>query len=61
MKGRWEIVSNYFGGKMWYRPARKLRADEPLHGGNVEYGGQYIEDREAVEKAVAELNKGKEE
>ena len=39
-----------------YIAGRQLDLDQPLHGGNVEYSGEYLEDRGAVEMQVAELN-----
>jgi hypothetical protein len=33
-----------------------LDLNKPLHGGNVEYRGEYIEDLAAAENLVAELN-----
>lgn len=36
-KGKWEVFSNHFSGRMVYRVGRLIDTNEPLHGGNVEY------------------------
>ena len=43
-------------GKKMYIVGRQLDLNKPLHGGNVEYRGGYIEDLAAAENLVAELN-----
>jgi hypothetical protein len=39
-----------------YIAGRQLDLDQPLRGGDVEYSGGYISDRDEIERRVAELN-----
>ncbi len=52
----WEVFSNYIGDKKVYRVGRRLRANEPLHSGNVEYTGELTDDKDAAEALAKELN-----
>ena len=52
----WRVFSQVIDGRRLYIAGRQRDPSQPLHGGNVEYSGGYIEDRGAVEKLVAELN-----
>ena len=52
----WRVFSQVIGGKKMYIVGRQLDPNKPLHGGNVEYRGEYIEDLAAAETLVAELN-----
>ena len=54
--GPWRIMCQIIDGRRMYIVGRQLDLDQPLHGGNVEYSGEYLEDRGAVEMQVAELN-----
>lgn len=53
----WFASCMKFGDVYEYIPMRKLRENEPLHGGNMETFGRYSPDKEAVEEKVRELNK----
>jgi len=46
----WRVFTQVIDGKKMYIVGK------PLHGGNVEYRGEYIEDLAAAENLVAELN-----
>lgn len=52
----WRVFSQVIEDRRVYIAGRQRDPTQPLHGGNVEYSGGYLEDREAVEKLVAELN-----
>lgn len=54
---KWEVFSNYIGDKKVYHVGRKLRENEPLHSGNVEYAGALPEDEGEAEALAKELNK----
>lgn len=58
MPGQWRVFSQFLGGRRVYIAGRQIDLTQPLHGGNVEYSGCYLEDRGVVEKQVAELNAG---
>ena len=57
----WQVFENIVNGKRIYRVGRKLRADEPLHSGNVEYftskltGRPYVYELEYAAERVARL------
>ena len=36
MKSHWKVMKQYASGEYTYTVYRKRRADEPLHGGNIE-------------------------
>lgn len=55
--GEWKVFSNYVGGQYIYRIGRQLRADEPLHSGNIEYYGGYYYDKSKVKEVVNKLNR----
>ena len=40
----WRVFSQVIGGKKMYIVGRQLDPNKPLHGGNVEFRGGYIED-----------------
>lgn len=52
----WRVLSQVIGDRRLYIAGRQRDSTQPLHGGNVEYSGGYLEDRDAVEALVAELN-----
>lgn len=56
MTGKWRVFGNYICGKEMYHVGRKLRAEEPLHSGNVEYAGELTEDKAEAEALAKELN-----
>lgn len=56
--GQWRVLSQVIDGERLYIAGRLLDPTQPLHGGNVEYSGVYLPDRDEVEKQVAELNAG---
>lgn len=56
MAGKWIVFWCPSNGRTLYRVGRKLREDEPFHGGNVEYSGEPTEDKVAAEALAKELN-----
>lgn len=57
---KWEVFSNYIGDKKVYHVGRKLRENEPLHSGNIEYAGELTDDKDAAEALAKELNEKEE-
>lgn len=57
---KWKVYSNYFGNAWYYRVGRILRANEPFHSGNVEWHGDYMQDKQEAEKIAQELNNNEE-
>jgi len=55
---KWVAYSQHLGGVMQYRAGRIIDTSQPLHGGNVEYFGDYSPDKEAVLKICAALERG---
>jgi len=56
MKGIWKPTSQVIDKIRHYRAMRQINTDEPLHGGNVEYCGNYTTERAAVIKLCEYLN-----
>ena len=54
MPGPWRIFSQVLGDRRVYIIGRLRDPAQPLHGGNVEYSGEYTEDRTAAEQRLAE-------
>ncbi len=52
----WRVFSQVIDDRRIYIAGRLRDPAQPLHGGNVEYSGEYTTDRDAVEKLVADLN-----
>ena len=52
----WRVFSQVIDDRRIYIAGRLRDPAQPLHGGNVEYSGEYTTDRDAVEARVAELN-----
>lgn len=52
----WRVFSQVIEDRRIYIAGRLRDPTQPLHGGNVEYAGEYMTDRDAVEARVAELN-----
>ncbi len=52
----WRVFSQVIDDRRMYIAGRLRNPTQPLHGGNVEYSGEYMTDRDAVEARVAELN-----
>lgn len=52
----WRAFSQVLDDRRVYIAGRLRDPTQPLHGGNVEYSGEYTTDRAAVEKRVTELN-----
>ena len=52
----WRVFSQVIEDRRIYIAGRLRDPTQPLHGGNVEYSGEYMTDRDAVEARVAELN-----
>ena len=55
---KWEVFTNLIGDKKVYHVGRKLRENEPLHSGNVEYAGELTDDKDAAEALAKDLNSG---
>jgi len=56
MAGSWRVLSQVLGDRRVYIAGRQIDPEQPLHGGNVEYSGVYLEDRDEVVKLVEGLN-----
>ena len=52
----WRVFSQVIDDRRIYIAGRLRDPTQPLHGGNVEYSGEYTTDRDVVEARVAELN-----
>lgn len=52
----WEVMSNNVGNKMIYRVGRKLRFNEPLHSGNVEFLNESFDNYEDALSVAEEKN-----
>jgi hypothetical protein len=52
----WRVFSQVIDDRRMYIAGRLRNPTQPLHGGNVEYSGEYMTDRDTVEARVAELN-----
>ncbi len=57
MAGKWKVTSQYIGDKKMYAAYRLVDVNEIDHSGNREYAGGYVENREAVQVVVDQLNK----
>ena len=53
---QWDVCKNPMLGEKPYRVFRKLREDEPLHSGNVEYTEDMYSTRDEALKAAASMN-----
>lgn len=58
MKGKWKVTSNYINDIKMYAAYRPIDVSAVDHSGNREYGSDYLEDRDAVQALVDELNAG---
>ena len=56
MMGEWKVYSQVVSGVRLYIVGRQLDMSEPLHGGNVEYRGDYSQDEKQVQSLCDELN-----
>jgi len=58
MMGAWKVLSNSINGKRMYIIGRVLDETKPMHGGNVEYHGGYVEEsqKEAAEETAIAMN-----
>lgn len=52
----WRVFSQVIEDRRIYIAGRLRDPTQPLHGGNVEYSGEYTTDRDVVDARVAELN-----
>jgi len=52
----WCVLSQVLGDQRVYIAGRQIDPTAPMHGGNVEYSGEYTTDRAAVVQRVVELN-----
>ena len=53
MKGIWKVILNPMAG---YIVARVRDTSKPMHSGNLEYYGEYSDNREELERVADELN-----
>ncbi len=53
MKGIWKVIYNPTVG---YTVARLRDTSHPMHSGNLEYYGEYSDNREELERVADELN-----
>lgn len=56
MDGKWIVLSNYVCGEHVYAVARRIRMDEPLHSGNLDYASTWLQDRAVAEAWAEKLN-----
>jgi hypothetical protein len=56
MAGPWRVLSQVIDDRRLYAAGRQIDPAQPLHGGNVEFSGGYIPDRDVIEQRVADLN-----
>ena len=57
MKSKWKVMNQFIPGVgEVYRAYRLLDTKQPMHSGNVEFYGDYSEDRDEVEETVERLN-----
>lgn len=56
MKSEWRVTSLWIGDVRMYAAYRLLDMDMPDHSGNREYVEYYVDDRDAVVRAVKALN-----
>lgn len=56
MQGKWKAYSQYIGDTYMYIAGRQKDMSKPLHGGNIEYKGQYEESEEKVTALCETLN-----
>lgn len=53
MKSEWYVLFNPMAG---YIAARTRDVSKPVHSGNLEYSGEYSEDKKMVQELVDKLN-----
>lgn len=53
MKGKWKVIFNPTVG---YIVARLRNTSQPMHSGNLEYYGEYSNNRKELERVANELN-----
>lgn len=60
MSEPWSVFSQVLGEERVYIAGRLRDPSAPMHGGNVEYSGDYTSDRAEVEQRVSDLNAAQE-
>ena len=58
MKGKWKVIRNPMGG---YIVARVKNTEEIVHSGNLEYYGEYSDDKSERQAVADKLNAKEEE
>lgn len=53
MKGKWKVINNPMGG---YIVARVKNTEETVHSGNLEYYGEYSDNKSERQAVANELN-----
>ena len=53
MKGKWKVIYNPMGG---YIVARVRDIDNPVHSGNLEYYGEYSDNKAELQAIADKLN-----
>jgi hypothetical protein len=56
-KGEWKAYSQWIGDTYMYIAGRQKDMSQPLHGGNIEYVGEYEESKENIVALCKKLNK----
>ena len=56
MKGPWKVFSQMIGDTRKYIAGRQIDTSKVLHAGNIEYHGEYGDDKDSVEIICAMLN-----
>lgn len=56
MKGKWKAYNQVFEDRRIYIAERQSDMSKPLHLGNIEYSGEYTEDKSKVNELCEKLN-----
>jgi len=60
-KGRWQVFSQIINGERMFISGRQLDTGQPLHGGNVEYFGEYHFNEKIAQQNTDSLNREEEQ
>lgn len=56
-EGKWKPYSQVIGDQYMYIAGRQRDMSQTLHGGNIEYSGEYTANRDVVAVVCEQLNK----
>jgi hypothetical protein len=56
MKSEWKVTMNPIAGKIMYGVYRIIDTSQPVHSGNVENYGEYVESRKEAEERAKYMN-----